>query len=77
MTGLADSPGTEVEPACSSRPNLIAEDRADPRGLSFVEGGPLGVVLGQEDWPVGAPRLADRCSPDLVLSVRRAGGFIH
>ena len=68
MIGLAASPGTEVEPACSRRRARLAERTADPVGFPFVEPGPGGVVLDDRDRPVGPARLADRHLLELPLA---------
>ena len=61
-TGLAPSPGTEVEPTCSRRGDLVAECGSDPRRLFVVSGRPLGVV--------GADRV--RAGPSLGRARLRA-----
>jgi hypothetical protein len=48
----------------------ISERRADPGLLPREEDGPFGVVLDEDDRPVGLLRLADDGCPDLLVGER-------
>ncbi len=58
MIGFAGSPGTDVEPACSSSDDRVAERRPHARLLALVQARPCRVVICDLDRPV--ERLAVR-----------------
>ena len=52
MMGLAASPGTEVEPMCSTPGASRSERRADPPLVSGVVLGPCRVVVEEHELPL-------------------------
>ena len=74
MTGLAASPGTEVEPGVLEKTGLAAQRTSNPFGFPFVEPRPGGVVLDERDRAVSTPRLADRHRLELPLALRAHSG---
>ena len=79
MSGFAASPGTDVEPTCSTRSARSAQGVADPRCLALEQLWPLRVVLGESDRRVVVREVADRRRADLLVGQRRweLGVFAH
>jgi hypothetical protein len=69
MTGLAERPGTDVEPTCSRSWTWPASAARDPCRLPLVQGRPGGVVGREADGPPVAPHTTDVDGVELDLAV--------
>ena len=78
MIGLAQSPGTEVEPLLDQQ-RAVAERCRILAASSREQHRPLRIVVGQGDRPVSTDRLADRDLPEFLIGRRfqRAIAFSH